>query len=48
MRPLEEKLKWQERYAAFRVAINIKEKGRISDESIWHDGVTDRDWYFKT
>ena len=29
VRPLEEKEKWQKKYAAFRVAINIKEKDRI-------------------
>ena len=40
--------KWQKKYAAFRVAINIKEKDRIFDESIWPDGVTVRDWNFKT
>ena len=29
VRPLEEKEKWQKKYAAFRVAINIKEKDII-------------------
>ena len=48
VRSLEEKEKWQEKYAAFRVAINIKEKDRIFEESIWPDGVTVRDWYFNT
>ena len=48
VRPLEEKEKWQKRYAAFRVAINIKEEDRIFEESIWPDGVTVPDWYFKT
>ena len=48
VRPLEEKEKWQEKYAAFRIAINIKEKDRIFEKSIWPDGVTVRDWYFKT
>ena len=48
VRPLEKNEKWQEKYAAFRVAINIKEKDRIFEESIWPDGVTVRDWYFKT
>ena len=36
-------------YAAFGVAINIKEKDRTFEESIWPDGVTGTsDWYFKT
>ena len=48
VRPLEKMEKWPEKYAAFRVAINIKEKDRIFEESIWPDGVTVRDWYFKT
>ena len=48
VRPLEKNEKWQEKYAAFRVAINIKEKDRIFEESIWSDGLTVRDWYFKT
>ena len=34
VRPLEKKEKWQEKYAAFPVAINIKQKDRIFEESI--------------
>ena len=44
----QKKGKWQEKYAAFRVVINIKVKYRILEESIWPEGITVHDWYFKT
>ena len=43
---LEKNEKWQDRYAALPVSINIKKKDRIFEESIWPDGVTFRDWFF--
>ena len=40
--------KWQERFAAFRIIVDHKDKDSLVEEDIWPTGVEIRDWLFKS
>ena len=39
---------WQQKYAAFRVVVNIADKDNVFDDAIWPVGTDVRDWWFKS
>ena len=40
--------KWQEKYAAFRLVVDIKDKDKVFDDVMWPSGVDVRDWVFSS
>jgi hypothetical protein len=48
VRKLEAKEKWQEKSAAFRVAVPNKYKDVLMNPDIWPDYVEVRDWVYKS
>jgi len=43
---LQKREKWQEKFSAFRVVVDIQYKDRIFDEGLWPLGCDVRDWVF--
>ena len=40
--------KWQEKYAAFRLVVDINDKDKVFDDVMWPSGVDVRDWVFSS
>jgi len=40
--------KWQEKYAAFRIVVDIDDKDKVFDDVMWPSGVDVRDWVFSS
>ena len=38
--------KWQEKYSAFRVVVEMSCRDKVFDEDLWPEGVDVRDWVF--
>jgi len=38
---------WQEKSAAFRVAVSLKSRDSVMNSLLWPDNVEVRDWFFK-
>jgi len=45
---LSRKEKWQEKFSAFRVVVDIEDKDTVFIEELWPKGVDVRDWLFKS
>jgi len=39
---------WQQKYAAFRIVVDIADKDNVFDDNIWPVGADVRDWWFKS
>ena len=45
---LEKTQNWQERFAAFHIIVDQKDKDSLIEEDIWPAGVEIHDWLFKS
>jgi len=45
-KPLKKNADWHNKYAAFRVVIEVADKDRVFDDTVWPEGADTRDWVF--